>query len=285
MQRLGPAIDAAFGRPRAIVTVSAHTAARVPVVLAAPRHEAIYDFGGFDPKLRTLRYDAAGDPALAARMLQLLQSAGIDAQTRRPGRPRPRRVDRASLHLSRGRHPGRSARLRPRRFAGGAVQARRGAAAADRRRRARRRQRQHHPQPAPPVRRTGSGRAPTSPKPPTTRRSATGSPSARRRATGTRCSPIAARRRTRSRCTRPTSTCCRGTSPPAPAAATRCRCASTTARRWAASAWTPMRSAPRAGDARRGPGATRAAAGLRRRALSAPSARCRRRRRRTSPST
>ena len=60
MQRLGPAIDAAFGRPRAIVTVSAHTAARVPVVLAAPRHEAIYDFGGFDPKLRTLRYDAAG---------------------------------------------------------------------------------------------------------------------------------------------------------------------------------------------------------------------------------
>ena len=80
MQRLGPAIDAAFGRPKAIVTVSAHTAARVPVVLAAPRHEAIYDFGGFDPKLRTLRYDAAGDPALAARMLTLLHAAGIDAQ-------------------------------------------------------------------------------------------------------------------------------------------------------------------------------------------------------------
>ena len=80
MQRLGPAIDAVFGRPKAIVTVSAHTAARVPVVLAAPRHEAIYDFGGFDPKLLTLRYDAPGDPALAARMLKLLQQAGIDAQ-------------------------------------------------------------------------------------------------------------------------------------------------------------------------------------------------------------
>jgi len=80
MQRLGPTIDAAFGRPRAIVTISAHTAARVPVVLAAPRHEAIYDFGGFDPKLRTLRYDVAGDPALAAHMLKLIQSAGIDAQ-------------------------------------------------------------------------------------------------------------------------------------------------------------------------------------------------------------
>src|SRR5437764_7357879 len=80
MQRLGPAIDAAFGRPRAIVTVSAHTAARVPVVLAAPRHEAIYDFGGFDPELRTLRYDAPGDPALAGRILALLQGAGIGAQ-------------------------------------------------------------------------------------------------------------------------------------------------------------------------------------------------------------
>ena len=80
MKRLGPAIDATFGRPRAIITVSAHTAARVPVVLAAPRHHAIYDFGGFDPKLRTMRYDAPGDPALAARMLALLQAAGIDAQ-------------------------------------------------------------------------------------------------------------------------------------------------------------------------------------------------------------
>jgi 4,5-DOPA dioxygenase extradiol len=81
MQRLGPAIDAAFGRPKAIVTVSAHTAARVPVVLAAPRHEAIYDFGGFDPKLRTMRYDAPGDPALAAHVLALLQGAGIPAQS------------------------------------------------------------------------------------------------------------------------------------------------------------------------------------------------------------
>src|SRR5437764_12764757 len=80
MQRLGPLFDVAFGRPRAIVTVSAHTAAPVPVVLAAPRHEAIYDFGGFDPKLRTLRYDAAGDPTLAKRIVQLLQSAGIAAQ-------------------------------------------------------------------------------------------------------------------------------------------------------------------------------------------------------------
>src|SRR6185312_3588556 len=80
MQRLGPVIDATFGRPKAILTVSAHTAARIPVVLAAPRHEAIYDFGGFDPKLRTLRYDAAGDPALAVRIVERIRAAGIGVE-------------------------------------------------------------------------------------------------------------------------------------------------------------------------------------------------------------
>jgi 4,5-DOPA dioxygenase extradiol len=81
MRRLGPAIDATFGRPKAIVSVSAHTAARLPVVLAATKHSAVYDFGGFDPELYTLRYDAPGDPALAARVLGLLQGKGIAAQS------------------------------------------------------------------------------------------------------------------------------------------------------------------------------------------------------------
>jgi 4,5-DOPA dioxygenase extradiol len=77
MQRLGPAIDAAFGRPTSIVVLSAHTMTREPAVLAGPRHEAVYDFGGFDPKLRTLRYDTAGDPALASRVQQLVADAGL----------------------------------------------------------------------------------------------------------------------------------------------------------------------------------------------------------------
>ena len=75
-QRLGPAIDATFGRPKAILVVSAHTLTRVPALLAGARHEAIYDFGGFDPKLQTLRYDAPGAPALAARVQGLAQ-AGV----------------------------------------------------------------------------------------------------------------------------------------------------------------------------------------------------------------
>ena len=80
MQRLGPAISAAFGKPKAIVSVSAHTAARRPVVFAAPRHSAVYDFGGFDPKLFTLRYDAPGEPVLASRVVSLLRASGIEAE-------------------------------------------------------------------------------------------------------------------------------------------------------------------------------------------------------------
>ncbi|HEX2539891.1 MAG TPA: class III extradiol ring-cleavage dioxygenase [Caldimonas sp.] len=81
MARFGPALEASVGRPKAIVSVSAHTAAATPVVLAGARHEAIYDFGGFDPRLRTLRYDAAGDPALAERVRELLEAAGIAARS------------------------------------------------------------------------------------------------------------------------------------------------------------------------------------------------------------
>ena len=77
LSRLGPAVDATFGRPQAIVVVSAHTAAREPVLLAGPRHEAIYDFGNFDPRLNTLRYDAPGAPELAPRVAGLLESAGL----------------------------------------------------------------------------------------------------------------------------------------------------------------------------------------------------------------
>ena len=80
LKRLGPAIDATFGRPRAIVTVSAHTAARLPAVLGGARHAAVYDFGGFDARLQQMRYDAPGSPILAGRLHRLLQTAGIEAR-------------------------------------------------------------------------------------------------------------------------------------------------------------------------------------------------------------
>ncbi len=77
MQRLGPALAARFGTPQAVLAVSAHTLTREPVLMGGARHQAVYDFGGFDPALYTLRYDAPGAPALATRVAALLQSAGL----------------------------------------------------------------------------------------------------------------------------------------------------------------------------------------------------------------
>jgi 4,5-DOPA dioxygenase extradiol len=74
---LGPAIDRSFGRPKAVLAVSAHSLTREPVVLAAPRHAAVYDFGGFDPALYKMRYDAPGAPDLATRVEGLLRDAGL----------------------------------------------------------------------------------------------------------------------------------------------------------------------------------------------------------------
>jgi 4,5-DOPA dioxygenase extradiol len=80
LQALGPRIDARFGRPRAVLAVSAHTLARGPALLAAARHPTLHDFGGFPDALYRLRYDAPGDPALADRVAALLGAAGIAVQ-------------------------------------------------------------------------------------------------------------------------------------------------------------------------------------------------------------
>jgi 4,5-DOPA dioxygenase extradiol len=80
MQRLGPAIDATFGRPKAILAISAHTTARAPLLLGAAQHETIHDFGGFPQALFEIRYDAPGAPAVAARAEALLREHGVAVQ-------------------------------------------------------------------------------------------------------------------------------------------------------------------------------------------------------------
>ncbi|HLL18298.1 MAG TPA: class III extradiol ring-cleavage dioxygenase [Rubrivivax sp.] len=85
MQRLGADIVERWGRPRAVIVASAHSLTREPVLLAAPRHEAVYDFGGFDVRLGSLRYDAPGAPELARRVQALLQAAGIAAHVSEEG--------------------------------------------------------------------------------------------------------------------------------------------------------------------------------------------------------
>jgi 4,5-DOPA dioxygenase extradiol len=78
--RLGPALDALAGRPRAILAVSAHSLAREPVLLAAQDHATVHDFGGFPDALYRLRYDTAGAPALAREVAEQLRAAGLPAQ-------------------------------------------------------------------------------------------------------------------------------------------------------------------------------------------------------------
>ncbi len=72
LQRLGRRLDGA----RAIVALSPHWMARGALVGASEHPATIHDFSGFDPALDTLRYAAAGDPALAHRVAELLQGAG-----------------------------------------------------------------------------------------------------------------------------------------------------------------------------------------------------------------
>ncbi len=77
MLHLGRTLRRRHGQPKAILAISAHSLTREPALLAAPRHEAVYDFGGFDPQLQTLRYDAPGSPALADRVVALLGAADV----------------------------------------------------------------------------------------------------------------------------------------------------------------------------------------------------------------
>ncbi len=109
MQRLGPAIDAAFGRPRAMVVASAHSLTREPVLLAAPRHETVHDFGGFDPTRCT-------SCATTRRARRPRAARGASGARRRPRRPRgarrrsrPRHLGAAALHLPGRRRAGAAA--------------------------------------------------------------------------------------------------------------------------------------------------------------------------------
>jgi len=78
-----PQALSAFGRrydPRAIIVASAHWESQGTIeVGSAPRHSALYDFGGFAPELYRMRYDAPGLPGLAAEVAARLAGAGFHA--------------------------------------------------------------------------------------------------------------------------------------------------------------------------------------------------------------
>lgn len=61
-----------FARPKAILAISAHWTTRGTAVTAMTSPKTIHDFGGFPKPLFEVRYPAPGDPALAARVAQVL---------------------------------------------------------------------------------------------------------------------------------------------------------------------------------------------------------------------
>jgi aromatic ring-opening dioxygenase catalytic subunit (LigB family) len=65
--------------PRALLVISAHWETPVPTVQTAAHPPMLYDYYNFPPASYRLQWPAPGDPALAARVRQLLSAAGIDS--------------------------------------------------------------------------------------------------------------------------------------------------------------------------------------------------------------
>ncbi len=80
----GPALrqwaQSLAAKPRAVLVMSPHWISRNPAVMTNPRPSTWHDFGGFPAPLYRLQYPAPGEPALAERVLGLLQAAGVAAQ-------------------------------------------------------------------------------------------------------------------------------------------------------------------------------------------------------------
>ncbi|MEN9798333.1 MAG: putative cytoplasmic protein [Pseudomonadota bacterium] len=64
-------------RPRALLVISAHWEEQVPTVQASPAPPMLYDYYGFPPESYRVRWPAPGSPDLAARVRELLTTAGI----------------------------------------------------------------------------------------------------------------------------------------------------------------------------------------------------------------
>ncbi len=76
--RAWAAAGRAWPRPRAIVAISAHWYIRGTAVTAMANPPTIHDFGGFPPALHAVQYPAAGDPALAKRVHDLLSPLAVE---------------------------------------------------------------------------------------------------------------------------------------------------------------------------------------------------------------
>jgi 4,5-DOPA dioxygenase extradiol len=71
-------VAAHMPKPKAILCVSAHWESRGVFVSTAQNPETIHDFYGFPQALFDVRYPAPGDPALAARVADLVKSVKVN---------------------------------------------------------------------------------------------------------------------------------------------------------------------------------------------------------------
>lgn len=67
--------------PKALLVISAHWEQRVPTVMTSPQPPMLYDYYGFPPASYEIQWPAPGEPALAARVQELLGKAGIPSAT------------------------------------------------------------------------------------------------------------------------------------------------------------------------------------------------------------
>jgi aromatic ring-opening dioxygenase catalytic subunit (LigB family) len=65
--------------PRAVLVISAHWEERVPTVMTSPKPPLLFDYYGFPKASYELTWPAPGDPALAARVRELLGAAGFES--------------------------------------------------------------------------------------------------------------------------------------------------------------------------------------------------------------
>ena len=73
-------LGARIGKPRAVIFASPHRQGTSFDAGAAPAFSAWHDFGGFPRELYEIQYSPHGDPALAARVSQVLVEAGLPSR-------------------------------------------------------------------------------------------------------------------------------------------------------------------------------------------------------------
>src|SRR5687768_4575897 len=67
-------------KPHAVLMISAHWEEPEFTLTSNPSPPMVYDYGGFPDYTYHIRYDAPGDPALAARVKSLLDAGGLPAR-------------------------------------------------------------------------------------------------------------------------------------------------------------------------------------------------------------